>query len=249
MLAWRRQVAGDVIVRRATLAPTDIDRMDVYLVPANSTRFALYCEGHAPVDAADDGDMSRLAEMKRTFRRAVDEGEKAEDGEADQAERGRLRRFITRKLAEAVAEQRLLWRIRHESRVRLFHPDTVAAERALGLARSECERDYLRHRRWLVVNAVLVAMTGPLFFFVPGPNLISWYFTFRAVGHFFSMRGARRAVRVVTWTAEATPHLTTVASALALDADARAERLAAAGEALGLRRLAAFAERIRDRSA
>ena len=224
--------------------------MDVYLVPASSTRFCLYTEVATPADAADDSDDGKgwFDRFKASFRRAVDEAEKAEAGEIDDADRGRLRRFITRKLAEAVAEQRLLWRIRHETDVCLLHPETVTAERALSLARAECEADYGRHRRWFWINSGLVAVTGPLLFFVPGPNLVSWYFTFRAVGHFLSMRGARRAVHDVVWTSEATPHLTAVAAALSLDAEGRAARMSAAGEALGLRRLAAFVERIRDRS-
>ena len=34
----------------------------------------------------------------------------------------------------------------------------------------------------------------------PGPNAIGYYFAFRVVGHFFSVRGARRALDVVQWT-------------------------------------------------
>ncbi len=49
-----------------------------------------------------------------------------------------------------------------------------------------------KHRRWMIIDGLLVAITGPLFFFVPGPNVISWFFTFRAVGHFLSWRGARK---------------------------------------------------------
>jgi hypothetical protein len=223
--------------------------MDVFLVPASPARYALYCEVAAPaITEGDEDSTSWLERMKGRFRRAVDEGEAAQDaGEAD--DRGRFRRFITRKLAEAVAEQRLLWHLRHETAARLVHPDTIDGDRALALALAEFESDYGRHRRWLIIDGLLTAVTGPLFFFVPGPNIVSWYFTFRAIGHFFSMRGARRALSGVAWTPHASPHLTAVAEAFTLDSEARSARLDAAAEALGLTRLAPFAERVWDRSA
>ena len=224
--------------------------MDVYLVPASSTRYALYCEVAAPaINEGDEDSTSWLERLKGRFRRAVVEGEAAQDAGDDDPNRGRLRRFITRKLAEAVAEQRLLWHLRHETNARLLHPDAVTGDRALALARAEFELDYGRHRRWLIIDALLTAITGPLLFFIPGPNLVSWYFTFRAVGHFFSMRGASRALAGVAWMAEASPHLTAVGAALTLDPDTRATRLASAGAALGLVRLAAFVERVADRRA
>jgi len=224
--------------------------MDVYLVPVSLTRQQLYCEVPAsPAPAGDEASASWLDRMKVRFRNAVDEGEAAQAGEIDQHEHGRLRKLITRKLAETVAEQRLLWRLRHETAARLHHPDSIAGPRALAIARAEFESDYGRHRRWLIINGLLTAITGPLLFFVPGPNLVSWYFSFRAIGHFFSMRGARRSLSGVDWTANASPHLTSVGQALALDPEQRGPQLAAAGQALGLHRLAAFVERVADRSA
>ena len=223
--------------------------MDVYLVPASATRYALYCEAAAVTPADGDRQPSSWFErMKVRFREAVSEGEAAEDGEVEGDNRSRFRRFVTRKLAEAVAEQRLLWRLRDETDARLLHPETITGVEAERFARTEFEADYGRHRRWMVIDALVTAITGPLLFFVPGPNVVSWYFTFRAIGHFFSMRGARRALAGVTWTTEPCPPLTAVGRALALEPDARASELARAGEALGLRRLGAFVDRIADRS-
>lgn len=226
--------------------------MDVYLVPASPSLYALYCEVASPGDDVDAPGEPRsfVGRMKASFRRAVDEGEAQQHaGDAHDAGHGRLRRFITRKIAETVAEQRLLWNLRHLAEARLVHPDTLDGDGAIAIARAEFEADYGRHRRWLVIDSLLVATTGPLLFFVPGPNIISWYFTFRAVGHYFSMRGASRALKEITWTALASPHLTAVAEALPLDGDARATRLAAAEAALGLDRLAAFVARVTVRTA
>lgn len=224
--------------------------MDVYLVPVSPTRQQLYCEVTAsPVTDGDEDARSWLEQIKGRFRRAVDEGEAAQYGEVDDHQRSRLRRFITRKLAETVTEQRLLWHMRHETAATLHHPDSIEAAGALAIAMAEFESDYGRHRRWLIIDGLLTAVTGPLLFFVPGPNIVSWYFSFRAIGHFFAMRGARRALSGVTWAAAASPHLSAVGDALALDSEARGPRVVAAGEALGLHRLAAFVERVAVRSA
>jgi hypothetical protein len=252
MLAWSDVVAG-VPCARAPSRPLSFRhhcRMDVYLVPISPTRQHLYCEvSPSPVTDGDEKSTSWLERVKARFRRAVDEGEAAQYGELDDREHGRLRRFISRKLAETVTEQRLLWHLRHETVATLHHQDSIAGSRALAIARAEFEADYGRHRRWLIINGLLTAITGPLLFFVPGPNIVSWYFSFRAIGHFFSMRGARRALSGVDWTASPSPHLTSVGAALTLPPDVRGPRLAAAGDALGLHRLAAFVERVADRSA
>lgn len=227
--------------------------MNVYLVPASATRYALYSEVSSAVDDVTDADGapdSLLGRLKASFRRAVDEGEAAQDEPGqDDPSRGKFRRFITRKLAEAVAEQRLLWHLRHEAAAHLLHPDRLSGDDAMKVVRVELEADYGRHRRWLVIDGLITAITGPLFFFVPGPNVVSWYFLFRAIGHFLSMRGASRALSLVEWTPEATEHLTAVGDALLLDKDLRAIRVASAAAALGLDRLPAFVERVADRLA
>jgi hypothetical protein len=219
--------------------------MNVYLVPAANGRYALYCEvaSHAPADAARSGTWrERLLEG---FRRLVAEGEAAQRGHAGEgAERSRLRRAITRRIAEAVAEQRLFWHLRHETAARLVHPDDIAESEGLSLARDLVAVDFAKHRRWLIIDALAAAITGPVFFFVPGPNVISWYFAFRAIGHYFAMRGARQGLSRVTWTGSASRELSDLRLALALDREARARRVEQIAAALGLDRLAFFVERI-----
>jgi hypothetical protein len=101
-----------------------------------------------------------------------------------------------------------------------------------------------KHLRWLIIDGVAVAITGPLFFFVPGPNAISWYFTFRAAGHFLSWRGARRGLTQIEWHAEPSPPLSQVRAALELPAHDRRLRLLELGHTLGLTHLAGFVERV-----
>jgi hypothetical protein len=219
--------------------------MKVYLVPAAGGRHELYCEP-APMTAAETEEAagSWSSRLVQGFRRMVAEGEAAEHGDPDVPERGRLRRAITRRVAEAVAEQRLLWNLRHETAVDLVHPDDVPPGDALGTARTLIGADYAKHRRWCIIDALIAAVTGPLFFFVPGPNVISWYFAFRAIGHFFALRGARQGLACVTWTTTPSRELTDLRRALTLDQELRMRQVEKIAAALGLGRLAFFVKKI-----
>jgi hypothetical protein len=220
--------------------------MKVYLVPAARDRHELYCEVRSapPVEEARAGTLrGRLIE---SFRRMLDEGESERQGQAtdEASRRGRIRRAITRRVAEAVAEQRLLWHLRHETSVQLMYPDDLSEPDAVAKARALIAADYGKHRKWCVIDALVTAVTGPAFFFVPGPNVISWYFAFRAVGHYFAMRGAAQGLTEVTWTGTPACELTELRAVLALDRDARARRVEQIAATLGLDRLPFFIEKI-----
>jgi Mitochondrial K+-H+ exchange-related len=219
--------------------------MNVYLVPASGGRHELYCEVASSASAEASGGGSIRERLVNRFNRMVAEGEAAVHGHGqDGPERGRVRRFITRRIAEAVSEQRLLWHLRHETDVRLVHPDDLPPATATSTARSLIAADYAKHRRWCIIDGLVAAITGPLFFFVPGPNIVSWYFAFRAIGHFFAMRGADQALSRATWTAEPSNALTALRAVLALDHDARSRRVGEIAAALGLNRLSWFVEKI-----
>jgi hypothetical protein len=222
----------------------------VYLVPASDGRHELYCEvSSIPTAAPNDPSIdprggSLWSRLVDGFRRMAAEGEAAEHGDPQVPDRGRVRRAITRKVAEAVAEQRLLWNLRHVAAVDLVHPDDVGGPEALATARGLIDADYAKHRRWCIIDALIASVTGPAFFFVPGPNVISWYFAFRAVGHFFALRGARRGLTSVTWTTTPSRELSDLRRALTLDAELRARRVEEIAAALGLGRLAFFVKKI-----
>jgi hypothetical protein len=105
-----------------------------------------------------------------------------------------------------------------------------------------------RTMRRSTCGGLLVAITGPLFFFVPGPNIVSWYFTFRAVGHYLSWRGARKGLTAIEWRPEASAPLTSVRFAIALPAADRRHRLEEISAALGLKHLTGFVERVATRA-
>jgi len=220
--------------------------MDVFLVPTGRDRHELYCEIAATLPSVDGRPGTLWGRLSEGFRRMLAEAEaerQREAAEGSPPRRSRLRRAVTRHVAEAVAEQRLLWHLRHEPAVRLIYPDDLSGPRALEIARALLSADFAKHRRWCVIDGLIAAVTGPAFFFIPGPNVVSWYFAFRAVGHYLALRGASRG-RSMPWDLQATPHLTSLRSVFALDASTRRSRLHEIARALGLDRLTIFVDRV-----
>jgi hypothetical protein len=222
--------------------------MDVFLVPLGAGRSELYCETSAELqdeeaDALNSGWIRRqIVRFKLTLAEAEEERRRRDRGEP--SEKTGLWRKLIGKIAEAVAEQRLLWHLRYETRVQLIQADDLDGARAVEIARAHFTTDYAKHRRWVFIDGLLAAIIGPGLFFVPGPNFIAYYFVFRAVGHYFSMRGARHGLEAVTWEPRPSTHLTEVARVLTLPTDDRRARLDQIAHALGLEHFAAFAERV-----
>ncbi len=224
--------------------------MQVYLVPVGPTSHHLYVEtaddddeGAPPSNEAPQGWVARqMARFRAMLAEAEAERRRTERGEAAQS--SGIWKWILRKIAETIAEQRLLWLLRKETVVDLRYPPDLGADAALKEVREEFARDSAKHLRWLIIDSILVAITGPLFFFVPGPNVVSWYFTFRAVAHFLSWRGARKGRNEIEWRPETCPPLADVRMAIQLPATDRRTRLEAISAALGLKHLTGFVERV-----
>lgn len=225
--------------------------MDIYLVPIGRRGYEPYCEfdDRQPPEASDvrpgwrrwlsrrfqEGLAALEAERRKRLSRASSAGP-----------RSRMRRLRDRALgwlAERVAEQRLLWLLRGQTDVTAHHPDdftSAAAERGV---RGVLRRDRRRHLVWMCVDALVYLASLPLTP-LPGPNVLSLYFSFRAIGHLLSWRGARHGLNRVRWQFVASAPLTELRR---LDRLAGAEREALAREVAGrlhLRQLDIFVERI-----
>jgi hypothetical protein len=217
--------------------------MDVYLVPVGDDRYELYCERAERVDDGDAAPATGWRRVTSIFNRALAEGERARHAPPpdDEAPHGRVRRWFTRKLAEAVSEQRLLWHLRHETHVRLVHADDLTGPAAIDLSRKSLGADRDKHLRWTIVDASLALVCAPIAL-LPGPNVFAYYFVFRSVGHYLSWRGARQGLTVITWAPQSSPHLTALRQALQLSHDVRGQRVGEIAAALGLDRLASFVD-------
>ena len=223
--------------------------MDVYLIPVGPERYEPYCEKQEQEVSQDDapsrGVFRRLWDR---FQQMLHAAERAQRDASDEGPHGWTDRLM-RWVAEKVAEQRLLWQLRRQEAATLHFASDLPEPQATAIMREHLARDADRHRRWMVIDGVLTAITGPLFFFVPGPNLVAYYFAFRAVGHYLSRRGARHGLDVVRWGAAPSAALTDLRRAIALDDDERSAQVHRIAEQLQLPHLALFVERVAPRRA
>ena len=227
--------------------------MQVFLIPIGADRYEPYYE---PVDGDDAPPVEESGFIARQRRRL---SEMLREAEAERHRRhapgtaagttaaegwgARIKRNVMRWIVERAAEQRLLWHLRTADAAVLHAPDDVAPGHALSVLISGLKRDADRHFRWFLVNLVLLIVSG-IFFFIPGPNLIGYYFTFTTVGHLLAWRGASRGGARVAWEVAPSTDLTSLRSALRLAAPDRETRLQELADRLGLRHLVTFVERL-----
>ena len=221
--------------------------MDVYLVPVGVERYELYCEIAEEPEAvpaeAPGGFFRRLVQR---FRDMLAEAERERrHGPSDGPPPnwiGRMKSETMRWVAESIAEQRLLWHLRTQTDACLHFPDDLDQTAAVGILRRSLGRDFDKHRFWLAIDSVGFVISG-LLALVPGPNLLAYYFAFRLVGHYLSLRGARQGLAVVAWRHEPSAPLTELRRLLALDRGSREGRVHAVAATLRLEHLVTFFER------
>lgn len=224
--------------------------MNVYLVPIGPDGYELYCEPHDGPSQDGDGRPGWRLRVSHMFRRVLAYLEQerqrrlARRGTAARASAWqRLRDRVVAWMAERVAEQRLLWHLRRHVSATAYHPDDVTRADATAIVRRSLGRDGTRHLRWLVVNAVGLAIAVPLSF-IPGPNVLLYYFIFRAMGHYLSWGGARHGLTAVTWSYAVSPPLTDLRRLPSMPFAERPAFAHAIAERLKLEHLDTFAERI-----
>lgn len=233
--------------------------MDVFLVPLPAGRYELYCEEpdephepHEPAAAPPRGFFRRLKHrfsvmrLKHQFTVMLAEAEhERRHGPVHREHAGwlaRTRAQTMRRVAEALAEQRLLWHLRTQRSATLVFPDDLTESTAVAQLRRQLGHDFDRHQRWLIIDSLAFIASG-VFFFVPGPNLVAYYFAFRMVGHYLSWRGAKHGLAAVAWANETSAPLTELRAAIALEPVARARRLQELAAELRLEHLPRFVER------
>jgi len=220
-----------------------VDDVVIYLVPVGARRFELYSEPPDEPDGAASaqrpGGRHRLTH--RLHLKWHDAVRAARRDSAGAALFARLRNATIRRTAEAIAEQRTLWMLRHARHVTMVHPSDQSAAQAAAIRDRILTRSSTHHVRWLAFDGVALVVSGVLVV-IPGPNLIAYYFAFRVIGHYFSWRGARRAARAA-WDLRSEPALAELGSLADLPREARASRVDAIAARLRLPSLAAFFDR------
>ena len=238
--------AGGIV---ATLRP-----VDVYLVPIGPAGYELFCESAEVGDLDPGEDTHRGGRFHARFRRMMAEvqeqrrarrlAEVPADPDTQQPWVIRLRNTVVGWVAEAIAEWRLLWHLRKQTALELVHPADLDGDRAMAETRRRLGRDAEHHLRRLFTSSLLAVFLGVFLFFVPGPNVIGYYFLFLAVGHLLAWRGARHGLANIQWRTRASEPLGELRGILDLNPDERAGHVRDVAARLGLDYLAAFVERM-----
>ena len=231
--------------------------MDVYVVPVGADRYELYCEVAAPEeDAVPDpprsGIIGRLRDRFAAMLRAAEERQHRHEPGPEPEQTGLVARLQHRVLAwvvERIAEQRLLWNLRGQLEALALHPDDMTFDQVQTLVHRMLQRDYDRHKVWLVVDGIAFLVSfvvlGPIFLLIPGiANIPALYFGFRVVGHWLSMRGASQGLHRVSWTGRPCPPLTDLRGIAAMPRADRAHEVHAVAERLRLQKFPTFFERV-----
>ncbi len=214
----------------------------VYLVPVGRGHYELYSETPAHPGEVPDPPRGYLARRLHSARAKWHDAIEASRDEAPPGRFARWRAETVRRLAETMAEQRTLWVLRNESEARLVYPSDIEEPVAASIVRATLVEARRHHRLWLAFDAGAFVLAG-LLMFLPGPNLVAYYFAFRLLGHYFSWRGARQALGLIGWTREAEPELAGLGALAALPRSSRDAEVDAIAARLNLSRLPAFFNR------
>jgi len=223
--------------------------MDVFVIPTGPDKYELYCEASVEAPRAETAAAGGIiGRLRHSFTVMLHEAEERQRSGLPRTSASatwftRLQEYVMAWVAERIAEQRLLWNLRRESAVVAAYPEDLTFDQALTLIRRTLQRDYERHRLWLVADTVLLILSG-LLVLLPGPNIVAYYFGFRVVGHWLSMRGAMQGLRGVTWTGRPCEPLTELREVAALDGEARDRRVHEIAARLRLQHLSTFFERV-----
>jgi hypothetical protein len=225
-----------------------VDPLLVFLVPLGGQRHELYTERHhTGPDEAPSG-TGWFAGLRQKFSTMLKQAE--ENDEPAPPSAGLFARMQGRMMAwvaERVAEQRLLWNLRGRDAAIVAHPDDMPFEQVMEIVQAALRADHGRHMRWLVVDTVLLIASG-VFFFIPGPNVIGYFFAFRVVGHWLSMRGAAHGRDTTVWAGRPLPQMTALRAAVARPPHERARAIEPLARELDLHRLAVFVDRMLGRA-
>jgi len=221
-----------------------VEALLVFLVPLGGQRYELYCERHHTGPEVAPAGGGWFAGMREKFSTMLRQAEDAEDVAPPPAGMlGKLKAWMMAWVAERVAEQRLLWNLRGRDAAIVTHPDDLPFEQVMEIVRQLLRADHRRHTRWLIVDTLLFIGSG-VFFFVPGPNVIAYFFAFRVVGHWLSMRGAAHGRDKTAWTGRPSREMTALRTAVARPAHERTRAIEPLARELGLLRLTVFVDRM-----
>lgn len=225
--------------------------MDVFLIPLGRRGYQLYCEAEDRAEEiAHSGRPGLRRRLSVFFRDSLAFLERERQARLARRAANEHRTFMRRVrervlswLAERVAEQRLLWQLRHAADTTAHFPDDIAEDEASRIVIRALKDDASRHLRWGSLNLAGAALFAP-FTFIPGPNLPAYYFWFRVIGHALSYVGARNGLTKVRWHYAPSRPLSELRDLARVAADKRLARAREVASRLPLAHLEQFVQRL-----
>lgn len=211
--------------------------MKIFLLRLDDERCLFYSEG-PETPAEDEGARAATREGVRGWLEAKYQGLQASLSGAESGVGLRVRRAWEWLQRRTAPDEAMLRSLRNAEAVHLYHPAAMEAGEAL-----DSWTDYLgsrsrRHLLWLALNAIVTPLTvllAPL----PGPNVIGYWFLYRAICHLLALLGVRRALNRERTRTETFPSEALEGFFAAEDE----ERLRVLGDGLGLKNVDAFMKR------
>ena len=229
------------------------EEMDVFVIPVGRERYELYSEQPDDEPTDDPPPTTFIGRMRHRFSemlKAAEERRHRTHVPDDEPKNwaGRMQDRLMAWVVERIAEQQLLWSLRRQTAAVAAHPQDMTFEQVQELIRTTLQRDFVRHRKWLVIDTLgLVASAAVMP--VPGPNLLAYYFTFRVVGHWLSMKGAAQGLHHITWSSRPCAPLSELREVAAMEPRTRDHHIRDIAARLRLQHLSTFFDRVAIRPA
>lgn len=209
--------------------------MKVYLLPLGDEECLFYSEGpeltSEDVATAPREGVRGWAEQKYKSLQSV----------LTESESGvglRMRRAWEWLQRRTAPDEPLLRSLRGAQTIELLHPSSLSEDEVCEHWKCYLKSRSRRHTFWLVVNALFSPLTL-LLAPVPGPNVIGYWFVYRAICHLLARLGIRRTLNgEINTTLVASDELDGTFAA------ANAERIASVEASFGLKGLGVYLERV-----
>lgn len=168
--------------------------MKVYLLYLDDGRHVFYSEGPETPDAGESAAAAGGGQGLRAWAERKYQSLQTTLGRAESGVGLHMRRAWQWLQRRAAPDESMLRSLRNASELQLYHPSMMKEDEARLLWSGYLKERGRGHAFWLVLNALVTPLTV-LLAPVPGPNVIGYWFLYRAICHLLAWLGVRRAIR------------------------------------------------------
>ena len=170
--------------------------------------------------------------------RAAEARQRGQEVPAEDGWFGRLQERLMSWVVERIAEQRLLWNLRNQTAVVAVYPPDLAFDEVMTLIKRTLQRDYERHRNWLIVDTVGLIASAALTLL--RNRICRVLLSVPRRRTLVLDAGASQGRYRITWTGRPCAALGELRDVVAMAPDVRDERIRDVASRLRLRNLTTF---------